>query len=104
MPGTRTDIAVDSGPGWLPVAATAVAQIVWLVAVFYAWVIAIVVIGYSGGLFGTGADSVEGRMLLSTIGAFALAPLPTVAFVLSQRNRRGRASRARSMHPVTLET
>lgn len=82
IPGTRTDPAQPNGPGWVPVAATVVAQIVWLVAVFYAWVVAIVIIG-----FGTGADSVEAWMVLSSVGALALAPVPTVAFVLSRRNR-----------------
>ena len=87
VPGTRTGASPRSGPSWVAVAATVVAQFVWLVAVFYAWIITIVVIGYSGGVFGTGPEHIETWIVLASVGALALAPVPTVAFVAYRRTR-----------------
>lgn len=82
------DRVADDGPGWVPVAATVAAQLVWLVLVVYAWVIAVAIIAFGGGAAHAGSDSVGPWIVITSAAALALAPVPTVAYVLSRRGRR----------------
>ena len=85
LPEHRTTPSADTAPGWLPVVATVVAQVAWLVVVFVAWVVAIVVIASSSDVVGTGPDHVDTWFALASVAAAGLAPVPTVAYVLSRR-------------------